>query len=221
MNNSRTGIVSHISVTQNGKVIVAGKKVKQGFVLFTHQCLSLERLQNGINFLRFRGLPLLAIHLRIQLRQTTLRQHVLLLTLHILNLHILHSRMHAQREIANQRPRRRRPSQSLIIFPHHRKTHHHARILHILIIQPRLKIRQRRPTRRTKRHNLIPLINQPLLKQTRKHPPHALHKPQIHSLIIILKIDPSSQTLNRRFPFLRVSRHNTLARVVVLVNAHR
>mmetsp|Transcript_9074 Transcript_9074/g.20500 ORF Transcript_9074/g.20500 Transcript_9074/m.20500 type:complete len:243 (+) Transcript_9074:3037-3765(+) len=129
--------------------------------------------------------------------------------------------MDAQCDIHGQCPRSRRPrhkAHTLLIFQW--KADHQCRITHILVVQPRLKVTQRSTTRSTKRHDLVPLIHQILLEQFLKHPPHTLHKRRIHRLIIILKINPTSQPRNSAFPLLRVSHDNTTTRLIVLIHAH-
>ena len=56
--------------------------------------------------------------------------------------------------------------------------------------------------------------------QLREHPPHRLHKVQIHSLIIILKINPPPGPRNHLLPLPDIPRNNLPTLLIILPNPH-
>ena len=100
------------------------------------------------------------------------------------------------------------------------ETNDNRRVFDFFVIQSRFKIGEGCRTGRRIRHDLVSLIDELFLKQLSKHPPDTFHKGRIHSFIIILKINPSSQSLNRTLPFTGIPRDNRPTRRIVLVNTH-
>ncbi len=67
---------------------------------------------------------------------------------------------------------------------------------------------------------LEPPVHQPLVEQLPKYPPYTLHKAHIECLVIILKVNPPSQSCDCLFPFLAVPHDDAATLFVVIGNAH-
>ena len=59
-----------------------------------------------------------------------------------------------------------------------------------------------------------------LLPKLAKDPPDTLHERDVERLVVVVKVDPSSDPLHRMSPFSRVSHDNLTAGRVVLVDTH-
>lgn len=64
------------------------------------------------------------------------------------------------------------------------------------------------------------LIDKAFIINLSENPPHTLHKIQVHSLIIVPKIDPSPSASNNLLPFLHIASNNAPAGLVVLTDPH-
>jgi hypothetical protein len=58
-----------------------------------------------------------------------------------------------------------------------------------------------------------------LVKQLLKHPPNRLHKGCVKGLVVVVKVDPTPDSIDRSLPFRRVSHHNVTTRLIVIPNA--
>mmetsp|Transcript_19520 Transcript_19520/g.40436 ORF Transcript_19520/g.40436 Transcript_19520/m.40436 type:complete len:276 (+) Transcript_19520:597-1424(+) len=129
--------------------------------------------------------------------------------------------MHTECEIGRQGPRCGGPGhKGSILFSLDRKGHDNGRIVDILVIETCFKVGKRSGTRSRIWHDLVPLVDQPLVKQLSKDPPNRFHKTGIHGFVVIFEINPTSQSSNGGFPFGRVASHNGSTSFVVLINAH-
>ena len=120
----------------------------------------------------------------------------------ILDKGVLHRRIHRDRQIRRQRPRRGRPHDQInrpiellrhLRPPLHRELHIHARILHILVFQ--LRIRQRRLTRHRPRHRLELFVHQPRLDKPCEHLQRLRLILRLHRQIRIRPVPKDPQSL--------------------------
>lgn len=126
----------------------------------------------------------------------------------------------AQRQIRRQCPRGRRPRQQRRgRIVDERKRDRHRRIVDVPIIQPSLKVGQRRRTPRRIRHHPRPTVHHPLFPELRKRPPDALHERRVERLVVIVEIDPAAHAFDGGAPFGRVAHHDGAALSIVLVDA--
>mmetsp|Transcript_6466 Transcript_6466/g.14027 ORF Transcript_6466/g.14027 Transcript_6466/m.14027 type:complete len:811 (-) Transcript_6466:137-2569(-) len=226
VDDARSGVVGDVLVREDAKVLLGplagGEVVEDGLVLLADEVASKVGGLDGVQIVCHLGLPLLlVVHDGEQLGQTRLGEYVPLFGLLVEDLDVFHGGMNAQRDVAGQSPGSRRPrheARALVVL--HREAHHHGRIANVLVIQPRLEVAQRRPARGAEGHDLVPLVHQILPKQLLEHPPHALHERGVHRLVIVLEVDPPSESRDGLLPLLGVPRDDAAAGVVVLVDAH-
>mmetsp|Transcript_11877 Transcript_11877/g.27864 ORF Transcript_11877/g.27864 Transcript_11877/m.27864 type:complete len:246 (-) Transcript_11877:141-878(-) len=130
--------------------------------------------------------------------------------------------MDAQRDVAGQRPRGRRPRHEAhaLLVPQG-EAHHYGRIANVLVVQTRLEVAEGGAAGRAERHDLVPLVHEVLVEQLLEDPPDALHERWVHRLVIVLEVDPPPQPIDGPFPLLCVPRDDAAARLVVLVDSHR
>ena len=131
----------------------------------------------------------------------------------------------ADREVRQERPRRRGPDQQVSLFAPSRRctrgdtaTHRHGRILHILIVIARFKVGQRRRQLPRIRHDAVATIDAPLVPQLLEDPPHTLHEGGLHGLVIVIKVNPAAHTRNRVAPLFHITQHHRTALFVKGVN---
>mmetsp|Transcript_39804 Transcript_39804/g.84839 ORF Transcript_39804/g.84839 Transcript_39804/m.84839 type:complete len:1014 (+) Transcript_39804:710-3751(+) len=225
VDDARAGVVGDVGVRQDAKVLVrplrGGEVVEEGSVPFPHQVAALVGGLYGVELVGHLGLPLLLAHLGIQLCQPRLGEDIPPVRLLVQDLDVLHRGMDAQGDVAGERPRRRRPGHEahpLVVL--HGEAHHHGRVAHVLVIESRLEIAQRRPARRAEGHDLVSLVHQILLEEFLEHPPHALHERGVHRLVVVLEVHPPSQPGHGPLPLLGVPGDDAPARLIVLVHAH-
>ena len=148
--------------------------------------------------------------------------------------HIVDIRAECKPKIARQRPRGGCPRQKIGIRRERLrskgfrrrsagngiprlKADGNRRVVYILIpAQVQLVVRQHRGTAWAIRQNIMPLIQQPLLPQLLHHPPNRLHIRRFHRLIVVIKINPASQPINRMPPLLHIPQHTRPARLIKL-----
>jgi len=96
-----------------------------------------------------------------------------------------------------------------------------GRVVDLLIILPRLEVRERREQPGRVRHNLETTIDEALFKKHFERPPNTLHKTKIERLVIIIKVDPATHALDGSAPLGRVAHDDRAAFRIVLVDTHR
>ena len=220
------GIVCHVRIRQYAEVLLAalavGEVPEHGLVLLAHQ---LAPLKGRLDLERLGGLlgrPLLLLrHFGIDLGQPSLREDVPRPGLLVEDPDVLHRGMHAQRDVAGQRPRGRRPRHEAhaLLVPQG-EAHHDGRIAHVLVVQARLEVAEGGAARRAERHDLVTLVHEVLVEQLLEDPPDALHERRVHRLVVVLEVDPPPQSIDGPLPLLGVPRDDAAARLVVLVDSH-
>ena len=152
------------------------------------------------------------------------------------NQHIVYIRAECKPQVARQCPRGGCPRQKIGIRRERSgsksfcrrgtrnriprlKADGNRRIVYILITaEIQLMIGKHRGTARAIRQNIMPLIQQPLLPQLLHHPPDRLHIRRFHRLIVVIKINPAPQPIDRTPPFLYIPQHTRPARLIKLGN---
>ena len=135
---------------------------------------------------------------------------------------LLHHRVigvgrHRQAGIGRQRPRGRRPGkQPRLGVAIEQEADGQRRVLAgaIGIVEPRLRLRQRRLRCPGIGHDAIALIDQPLLPQLFEGPDGALHVGEVHGAVVVLEIDPARRTVDVIFP-VAAELHDRRAAVLV------
>ena len=95
-----------------------------------------------------------------------------------------------------------------------------GRIRHFFVVLLHLEIRKDRVASIRVRHNSSAPVNQSLFVQFLEHIPNRLHKIDIHSLIIPLKIYPPRKPIHNPLPLLRIPHHDIPTMPIVLLNPH-
>ena len=121
---------------------------------------------------------------------------------------LLHHRIvgvgrHRQAHIGGQRPRRRRPGeQPRIGVAVQQEADGQRRVLAgaIGIVEPCLRLRQRRLRRPRIGHDAIALIDQPLVPQLFEGPDGALHVGEVHGAVVVVEVDPARRAVDVVFP---------------------
>src|SRR3989344_3685771 len=120
-----------------------------------------------------------------------------------------------QRDIAGKRPRSRRPSKkectrliNQFEFRRNRK------ILHVLIPLRELVRRERRPAARTPRHDLIILVQPPVLRSLREEMPEHFHVRTVEGEVCLRLIDPIADAFGELGPQLDIREHTFAALLI-------
>mmetsp|Transcript_19569 Transcript_19569/g.35277 ORF Transcript_19569/g.35277 Transcript_19569/m.35277 type:complete len:314 (-) Transcript_19569:380-1321(-) len=136
----------------------------------------------------------------------------------VTNPDVSHSRVNAEGNIAGKGPRGSCPCHkgSVIFVTDDRKRNHDGRIADVLIILPSLEVGKRSGTGGGKGHNFETLVDKTLFEKLLEHPPDTFHEAGVQGLVIILEINPASQTLNSFLPFFRVPHNNAPTFLIVI-----
>ena len=95
-----------------------------------------------------------------------------------------------------------------------------SRIVDIFVVQTSFEVGQRCTASSGVWHHLEASVHQALLEHSVEHPPNRFHKVGIHCLVVILKVNPSSQTSNGFLPLRSITGHNTTTFCVIVLNTH-
>ena len=140
-----------------------------------------------------------------------LRQNVARAVLR-LDLGIVLLRVHAEGDVGGQRPGRRRPGEEVgVLHALSFEAHEHRRLLHVLVSLRDLVRGERRPAARAVGHDLVPLIQQPLLPYDFQGLPDRLDIIVLIGDVRVLHVRPVTHALGHTFPFALVLPHAFLA----------
>ena len=70
----------------------------------------------------------------------------------------------------------------------------------VFVILSRLEVGERSGTGRRERHHLVPFIDEAFGEKLLEDPPDGLHKPRIQSLVVVVEIDPATETSHHIAP---------------------
>lgn len=87
------------------------------------------------------------------------------------------------------------------------KFHGHRLVLFVFIPLIDLEIGERGGTARTVWDDAVGLVDESFFVDLRKYPPNGFHKLGIHSLVIMIHIDPTPHPLDGLSPDVRISEH--------------
>ena len=173
------------------------------------------------------GLEPLLAHLGVERREAALGHDPERARGDVLDVDVLHLRVHAEGEVARKRPRGGRPreergalGEALGRCVLAGETDDDGRVADVLVVLPRLEVADRRVARRGVRHDLETTVHEVLLVDRLEHPPHALHVPRLHRLVVVLEVDPAPHAPDRLLPLLAVPRHDAPALRVVRRDPH-
>mmetsp|Transcript_4115 Transcript_4115/g.11945 ORF Transcript_4115/g.11945 Transcript_4115/m.11945 type:complete len:426 (+) Transcript_4115:2554-3831(+) len=141
-----------------------------------------------------------------------------LLPLHV---QVLQLRVHAEGQVRGEGPGRRRPRQDVRVRPvRPLELHDDGGVGDLLVVQGGLEVRQRAGERRAERDDAPRAVDHVLLEELLEGPPDALHVVEVHSLVVVVEVDPSAEALHDMAPLRGVHLHDAAALLVVLVDAH-
>ena len=109
------------------------------------------------------------------------------------NLDVVDVRADTDREVRRQRPRGGRPRCERGIFVLELEQHGDGRILNVHVVLARLEVGEHGLERGGHGHHLEALVDQPLVPELLDHPPHRLHVPRVHGLVVVVEIHPASE----------------------------
>ncbi len=148
------------------------------------------------------------------------------ITVGVMDGHVVQRRPDGQREVARQRPRRRRPREEfqwswVLGSGGQRERHGDGRILPGSggIVEADLEIAQRCLCAPRVRHHPVGLIQQALVPQLLERPHHRLHVVEIHGFVVVFEIHPSGLAGDVVLPLVRVAQYRRSARLVEVVDA--
>ncbi len=135
---------------------------------------------------------------------------------------LLHDRVvgvgrHRQPHVGGQRPRRRRPGQEPRVgVAVEQEADGQRRVLAgaVGIVEPRLRLGERRLRRPRIGHDAIALVDQPLVPELFEGPHGALHVGEVHGAVVVVEIDPARRAVDVVFP-VAAELHDRVAAVLV------
>src|SRR5690606_15912094 len=137
-----------------------------------------------------------------------------------LDYHVSRAAVDGDRDVAGQRPGRRRPHQEegagLVL---HREAHKHARISDFLVPLRDFVAAQRRAAARAVGDDLETFVQQALVPELAQDPPYALDVLVLVRDVRVFEIDPERDPLGELFPFLDVAEDALAALFVVARDA--
>ena len=129
---------------------------------------------------------------------------------------------HGQRGVGQQRPRRGGPAhQRDARLVMQREAHEGAQIDHVLVAQRDLVRRQRRAAARAVGHDLVALVQQPLVPHLLERPPDRLDVVVVQRVVGVVGVDPEADPLRQLVPLVDVLQHRLAALGVELGHAVR
>mmetsp|Transcript_48993 Transcript_48993/g.122469 ORF Transcript_48993/g.122469 Transcript_48993/m.122469 type:complete len:409 (+) Transcript_48993:2359-3585(+) len=214
MNNASATIVRDISIKQHpvGSVLLLFNKVgEERLILEALEIRSLALLLNDIVCLLF-----------VQLRDARLANDVPSLCLLVLDVAIVQGRVNAESQVAREGPGSGGPCDKRDggISTNHRKCNDALGVRNILVVLTSLEVGQRGGASRRVGHDLVPPIDEILLKELLANPPDTLHVVEVKGLVVILHIDPPSHPPDDSFPLISIPHHNGSALSIVGLDAH-
>lgn len=69
-------------------------------------------------------------------------------------------------------------------------------------------------------HNSSTAVNESSFEKTLKNIPNWLHEFSVHCFVVILKIDPPSESSDYLLPFARIPHHNSATSIIIIGNPH-
>ena len=122
-----------------------------------------------------------------------------------LDLRIVLVRVHAERDVGRERPRRSRPGEEVRIFqPLSLEAHEHGRFLDVLVPLRHLVRGERRAAARAVRDDLMPLVQEPLLPDLFQRPPDRLDVLVVVGDVRVFHVRPVAHAFGHFFPFALV-----------------
>ena len=200
MNNSRT-IISRHEIGVKNLMRSRPTIFKQRLKSLSCQFRTFNRLNNRI----FKRLVLFIRHNFLNTVACNVKLFIAIRHQRIIDILI-----YRQDHICRQSPRRRRPRKQILIFIFQLKVNKQARIsvYLIAIFHSHFTLRNWRRILRTIDQNLFTFIDFAFFVKSLERPPNRFHVIIIHGFISALKLDPTTNSLNRIFPFGASSNHS-------------
>ena len=126
------------------------------------------------------------------------------------------------RGVGDEGPRRRGPHEQLVAglqraaVLDHRQAHVDARIDHVLVAEGHLVTGERRAAARAVGHDLVALVEQPLVVDLAQRPPDRLDVRRVQRAVGVVEVDPEADALGQRVPVLEVLEDRLAAALVEL-----
>ncbi len=114
------------------------------------------------------------------------------------------------RQISGQRPRGGGPDGQVVALPccavalQHPEAHREGGIVDVPVVEVRLEVRQRCRGAPGIGEHLEVLVDESPIPQLLEDPPHALHEPEVHGLVVVLEVHPPPDPASDLLPGLRV-----------------
>ena len=102
-------------------------------------------------------------------------------------------RANTHREVRRQRPRRRGPGREVGVLVLELEQHGNGRVLDVNVVLAGLEVGEHGLERRRHRHDLHALVDEPTVPQLLDDPPHGLHVPDVHGLVVVVEVDPAAE----------------------------
>ena len=135
------------------------------------------------------------------------------------DLHVVDVRADAHREVGRQGPRRGGPRCKRGIFVLELKKDGDRRILNVHVVLARFEVGEHGFKRGGHGHHLEALVDQPLVPELLDYPPHRLHVPRVHGLVVVVEIHPAAEPRDGLAPFRHVALDDGAALGVVAGDA--
>ena len=110
-------------------------------------------------------------------------------------------RVNAERHVARQRPRCRRPSdEGHPGLLSQREVDHDRGVLDVLVVLRGLEVGQGGAAARGVGHDPEALVDEALVPELAEDPPDRLHEGGVEGLVVVLEVDPPAQAGHRLLP---------------------
>ena len=184
---------------------------EHGLVLSSNEVLTLEVLKN----LSVRNFGLLG-----DIGQSLLHANVDLLSGGVHKLDVVVVGVHCEGQVGGKGPWGGGPCNQVSSFlvVQDRESHDDSRVIHILVVGTGLEVRQHSVASSRERHNFSATIDKSLIVDLLESPPNTFHEVGVHSLVIVVEVNPSSESVDNSAPFRGESHDNLTAELVVLLD---
>ena len=212
MDNSRT-ILSRHEISVKNLMRSRPTIFKQRLKSLAHQFRTLNRLNNRI----FQRLVLFVRHNFLDSVACNVKLFIAVRHQRIIDILI-----HRQDHICWQSPRRCRPRKQIFILILQLKVDEQARIsIHLIaIFHSHFTLRNWRCILRAIDQNLFAFVDFTFFVKSLERPPNRFHVIIIHGFISALKLDPTTNSLNRVFPLGASSHHSRSTFLDIIRNAN-
>ena len=137
----------------------------------------------------------------------------------VVHARVVEVRVDADGEVRGQGPRGGGPRGQARVFVFEGEEHGHRRIFDVDVVLAGLEVREHGLERRRDGHHLEAAVDEALVPELLDDPPHRLHVPDVHRLVVVVEVDPAAKPRDGAAPLGDVALDNGTAGGVVAGDA--